>query len=187
VIIGPTDTLTSRPSRVIVAGTTGSGKTTLASRIARVLGTDHIEIDGLFHGPDWTPRPTFEADVEEFTSQSSWVTEWQYGPVRDMLANRANLLVWLDLPRTTVMRQVTRRTVRRRLRREVLWNGNVEPPLHTIFREEDHIIRWAWRTHSLTGQRVDAVAERRPELPIVQLQSRGAVEQWVEGALAEVN
>ncbi|OAK51239.1 AAA family ATPase [Rhodococcoides kyotonense] len=185
-ILGPADTLTGRPSRVIVAGTSGSGKTTLASRIALVLGTEHIEIDGLFHGPGWTPRPSFEADVDEFSSRPSWVTEWQYASVRDKLADRADLLVWLDLPRTTVMRQVSQRTIGRRLRREVLWNGNIEPPLRSIFREEDHIIRWAWRTHSLTGERVLAVAERRPELSIVQLQSRADVEQWVTGALAEV-
>lgn len=44
------------------------------------------------------------------------------------------------------MRQVVRRTVVRRLRRVVLWNGNVEPPLRTIITEQDHIVRWAWRT-----------------------------------------
>ena len=42
------------------------------------------------------------------------------------------------------------------------------------------------QTVSLTGERVLAVAERRPELSIVQLQSRAAVEQWVGGALTEV-
>lgn len=60
------------------------------------------------------------------------VTEWQYGVVRDQLADRADLVVWLDLPRRSVMRQVVTRTVRRRFRREVLWNGNIEPPLHRI-------------------------------------------------------
>nr|WP_217899993.1 AAA family ATPase [Rhodococcus kyotonensis] len=184
-MIGPTDALETRPSRVIVAGTSGSGKTTLASRIAHILGTDHIEIDGLFHGPDWTPRASFEADVEEFSSRPSWVTEWQYGPVRDILADRADLFVWLDLPRRTVMRQVTSRTLRRRLRREVLWNGNIEPPLANIFSDKDHIVRWAWKTHGLVADRVAAVSRRRPELTVVRLRSRTAVDSWVDGALAE--
>jgi gluconate kinase len=42
--------------RVLVAGTSGSGKTTLAQRVSEVLGVPHVEIDGLFHGPDWVPR-----------------------------------------------------------------------------------------------------------------------------------
>jgi adenylate kinase family enzyme len=40
-----------RPRRVLVAGTSGAGKTTLASRVAALLDLPHIEIDALFHGP----------------------------------------------------------------------------------------------------------------------------------------
>jgi adenylate kinase family enzyme len=137
----------------------------------------------LHHGPAWTPRESFAADVDAFSAQPRWVTEWQYGSVRDLLADRAELLIWLDLPRRTVMRQVVRRTLRRRLRREVLWNGNIEPPLHTIFTDRDHIVRWAWSTHHKSTLRVAAVRERRPELTIVRLDSRAAVERWCEGAL----
>ncbi|WP_299040308.1 hypothetical protein [uncultured Pseudokineococcus sp.] len=67
------------------------------------------------------------------------MTEWGYGPTRNVLAARADLLVWLDLPRAVVMRHVVRRTLRRRLRREVLWNGDVELPLRTSFTDEEHI------------------------------------------------
>lgn len=49
--------------RIIVIGTSGAGKTTLAGRISARLGIDHIEIDALYHGPGWTPRPEFLADV----------------------------------------------------------------------------------------------------------------------------
>ena len=65
--------------------------------------------------------------------------------MRDLLADRADLLVWLDLPRVRVMRQVIRRTLRRRARRQPLWNGNLEPALWTVLRDPDHIVRWAWR------------------------------------------
>ncbi|MGA9871522.1 MAG: hypothetical protein WBQ44_10325 [Rhodococcus sp. (in: high G+C Gram-positive bacteria)] len=118
-ILGFDDSLPARPGRVIVVGTSGSGKTTLASRIADILDVQHIEIDALFHGPEWTPRVSFEADVETFSSRPAWVTEWQYGSVRERLSERADLVVWLDLSHRTVMRQVIARTLRRRLRREV--------------------------------------------------------------------
>ena len=114
------EALPARPSRVLVAGTSGAGKTRLAARISEILDVPHIEIDALFHGPGWTPRETFEAEVLRFSSGPAWVTEWQYGLVRSVLAERADLLVWLDLPRVTVMRQVAARTLSRRLRREVL-------------------------------------------------------------------
>ncbi len=177
------DDLPTPPRRVLVAGTSGSGKTTLARRVSATLGLPHVEIDALFHGPDWVPRPTFVNDVAAFTSKPRWVTEWQYHQVRALLADRADLLVWLDLPRATVMRQVVRRTLRRSLRREVLWNGNVEPPLRTIVGNTDHIIRWAWRTHHQTATRVGALLEHRPELPVVHLRSHDEAERWGRGPL----
>lgn len=159
----------TRPRRVLVAGTSGSGKTTLTAQLGRVLDLAHVEIDALFHGPAWTPRPSFTADVEAFTTGPGWVTEWQYSAVRDLLADRADLVVWLDLPRIQVMRQVTARTVRRRVRRQQLWNGNLEPALHTVLVDRDHIVRWAWRTHPDTAERVTKLVEQRPRLPVVRL------------------
>jgi adenylate kinase family enzyme len=183
-MLGPTDALGSRPSRVLVAGTSGSGKSAIAARIAELLGIPHVEIDALYHGQNWEPRPTFESDVAEFSTWPTWVTEWQYRHVRLLLSERADLAVWLDLPRRTVMRQVTRRTVRRRLRREPLWNDNREPPLWTIVHDGEHIIRWAWSTHHQTGPRVLDLAERRPELPIVRLRSHREAKNWLIGPLA---
>ncbi len=133
---------------MLVAGTSGTGKTTLAARVADVLDVPHVEIDALFHGPGWTPRPTFVAEVAEFSAGPAQVTEWQYGQVRPLLAARADLLVWLDLPRAVVMRQVVRRTVVRRVHRQRLWHDNVEPPLRTLLTDPEHIARWAWSTHS---------------------------------------
>jgi len=169
----------SRPCRILVAGTSGSGKTTLAGRLGAVLGIPHVELDGLHHGPNWTPRASFADDVDRFSAQPAWVTEWQYRAVRPLLAERADLMVWLDLPRATVMRQVAVHTLRRRWRREVLWNGNIEPPLHTVFTDPAHIVRWAWSTHPLTAQRVAEVVARRPEFPVIRLTGRREVDAWV--------
>ncbi|OIJ63923.1 AAA family ATPase [Streptomyces mangrovisoli] len=182
-LLGPNDPLPDLPRRVLVAGTSGSGKTTLAARVGAELGVPHVEIDALYHGPDWTPRPTFETDVHRFSAEQGWVTEWQYGLVRAHLAERADLLIWLDLPRTRVMRQVVRRTLRRRLRRERLWNGNVEPPLWTIFTDREHIVRWAWNTHAKTAARVSAVLDARPELMVVRLRDRAETAHWLGGPL----
>ena len=182
-LLGSGDPLPRRPCRVLVAGTSGSGKTTLAGTIADALGCPHIELDALHHGPGWAPRPEFRSDVELFSAGPAWATELQYAAVRDLLLDRADLLVWLDLPRPVVMRQVIRRTVRRRLRRETLWNGNQEPPLWTFLTDRDHIVRWAWRKHAVDRDRLGAVSGGRPDLPVVRLTSRAEVADWVAGPL----
>jgi adenylate kinase family enzyme len=168
------------PQRIIVAGTSGSGKTTVAVRIATILGIRHVEIDALFHGPGWSERTTFLDDVRRFAAEPQWVTEWQYPAARPLLAARADLLVWLDLPTGTVLRRVLARTVRRRLRREVLWNDNVEPPFRTILTDPDHIVRWTWTHRRDAAQQVVALLVERPEFPVVRLISDRQVARWLD-------
>lgn len=180
------DAVPCRPQRVLVAGSSGAGKTTLARRIGARLDLPIVEIDALFHGPQWVPRPSFEADVQAFAASPRWVTEWQYSPVRALLAERADLVVWLDLSRGLVLRQVLWRTVVRRLRRTTLWNGNREPPLRTLLTDRQHVVRWAWTTHRSSAARVEALHRDRPDLIVVRLRSRRDVERWADGPLGGV-
>ncbi|SDS96232.1 Adenylate kinase [Microterricola viridarii] len=178
------DALPHRPRRVAVAGVSGTGKTTLAARIAAVTDGAHTEIDALYHGPDWVPRPEFLDDVLDFTSAESWTTEWQYNAARPRLGERADLIVWLDLPfaRVTLPR-VVRRTIRRRARREQLWNGNVERPLWTILTDPEHIIRWAIATRGVYRQRIPELERLHPHLVIVRLRSQREADAWVATTL----
>lgn len=182
-LLGPADSLPGTTRRILITGASGAGKSTLREAISATLGIPTVEIDSLYHGPGWTVRPTFVAEVEEFSSAASWVVEWQYSQVKPMLLDRADVLIWLDHNRWTVTERVIRRTLRRRLRRIQLWNGNFEPPLRTIFTDPDHIVRWSWRTQRPRRREAMGIA-RRPDGPIVvRLAGQGQVEAWRKGPL----
>lgn len=186
VVLRWNDPLPARPRRTVIAGVSGSGKTTLAARLAPVLDAPHTEIDALFHGPGWVPRPSFLDDVRRLAGSDAWVTEWQYGTARPLLAARADLLVWLDLPFWTVtFPRVLRRTRQRSRGREVLWNGNVEPPLWRVLVDRENILRWAVSTRHKYRESVPVLARERPALPVVRLRSPAEVEGWVVGALRD--
>ncbi len=174
-----TDPLPYRPRRVAIAGVAGAGKSTLARRIAAALGLPHTELDSLHHGPGWTKRPEFETDVDRVIDSDAWVCEWQYDYARPLLAENADLMVWLDLPFPVTLSRVVRRTVRRRVRHVELWNGNYEGPLRHFVTDPDHIVRWAISTRNLYDERLPAVAAAHPQLPIVRLRSRREVDRWV--------
>jgi adenylate kinase family enzyme len=168
--------------RAVVVGTSGAGKTTLAGRLAARLGIEHVEIDALFHGPGWVPRPEFLDDVRALVARESWVTEWQYPQARPLLLQRATLAVWLDYPLALRMSRVVRRTVVRSLRRMPLWNGNVEPRLRTILTDREHIVRWAWRTRHLYDDLPEQLAAAgRSDLRVVRLRSPREAEAWLRG------
>lgn len=180
------DPLPFRPHRVTVSGTSGSGKSTMAQRIAAVLDLPYTELDSLFHGPGWVPKDDFLDNVESFTSGNLWVCEFQYDAARPLLADRADLMVWLDFPHALALWRVARRTVSRRIRGEELWNGNREAPLRTFFTDPEHVIRYAWATRHRARQRVGSLLGSHPGLPVVRLRSPAEAERWVDGPLAAV-
>ena len=133
--------------RILIAGTSGSGKTTFAQRLGAILGIPHTEMDSLHWGENWTPRPSFEADVDELAAQDSWITEWQYSQVRERLMERADTVIYLHYPRWFVEQRVIRRTLHRAVTREKLWAGNTEPPLWSVFTDPENMIRYTWSSY----------------------------------------
>ena len=116
--------------------------------LAASLGLEVLELDALRHQPGWVPMPDEEcrSRVAAFTAGERWIVDGNYFDVvtRDLVWPRADAIVWLDLPRSLVIRRLLRRTLRRAFRREVLGNGNREQ-LRNIFRLDDrNIVRYAW-------------------------------------------
>lgn len=173
-----------RPRRISIVGGSGSGKTTLARRLAEQFDMPHIELDALFHLPGWTQRgpEDFRATVALATAGPEWVACGNYSLVREQLWERADTVVWLDLPRRTIMAQVVSRTVRRVVTREQLWNGNREP-WSNLFRldPERSIIAWAWTRHRVYADRyAAAMADPRwAGLGFVRLRSHTEIDRWL--------
>ena len=173
------DRITWGPKRIAVAGVSGSGKTTLCDELAEVLRCERVELDSLYHGPNWTRRETFLEDVEDLISTPCWVVELQYREARPLIASRADTILWLDYPTRIQMTRLIRRTVCRRLQREHLWNGNYEPPLWKFLIDEDHILRWGWRTRKKLKPVIPTLEGRFPGLHVVHLTHPSQTSQWV--------
>jgi len=170
-------------SRIVVHGASGSGKTTLARNLSRVLGVPQLELDALYHQANWTglDDELFRQRVSVIVRQPSWVSDGNYRIVRDLLWSRAELIVFLDLPRRQVVSRVLRRTIRRILTREELWNGNREH-LGNLFSadRERNIVLWSWSTHHRYHSVVPEEArERAPQAGVIMLRTRGEVNSFV--------
>jgi adenylate kinase family enzyme len=170
------------PQRVAVIGTSGSGKTTMAQRLAQRLQVPHVELDALHWDPNWTPvsREVFRQRVDQALCGEAWTTDGNYSAVRDIVWGRADTVVWLDYSLPLVLWRVTTRTIRRTLTREQLWNGNQEQFM-TAFFSRDSIILWALNTYR-RRRREYPLMFTRPEyahLDIVHLRSARNARRWL--------
>jgi adenylate kinase family enzyme len=175
--------------RVSVVGNSGSGKSTLARALAARLGVPHVELDAIFHQPGWQPLPAtdFRARVDAATVTGGWVVDGNYSVVRDLVWARADTVVWLDLPRHAVMRQVVWRTLRRAALRAELWNDNRERWRNFFARDPDQsVIVWAWQRHSVYHARYLAAATDPAwrHLTFVRIRSRENARRLLDRAHA---
>jgi adenylate kinase family enzyme len=136
--------------RVVVYGTSGSGKSTFASKLASARSIPCIELDLINWRPGWVDRNKtdlagFISDVEAAIAAPNWVATGSYGKVRERLWGRATDLVYLDLPRHIIMRQVINRSFERAFSGEDVFPGCKEHWWRMA--NGEHPIRWAWSTY----------------------------------------
>jgi adenylate kinase family enzyme len=175
-------------ARVVVVGTSCAGKTTLARRLAALLAIEHVELDSVYWGPGWTPRPDFVPTVLAIAQRPRWVIDGNYSAVRDIIWRRSSAIVWLNYSFARVFSQALRRTARRIITRERLYAGNRET-IRTALFEPDGIPWWVIRTH---GQRRRSLPElfQRPEYrhaALIQLDRPAAAEAFLVAAGADLD
>ena len=171
--------------RVAVFGTTGSGKSWLAERLAARHGLRLVELDSLYWGRDWQPAPLelFRHRVEREIRDGDWIVVGIYGQVRDLTWRAADTLIWLDLPFPLVMWRLLWRTVRRSVTREYLWGtGNRESLLRSFFTRQS-ILWWAIKTHRKNRRRFAIETEfLGKDKTVVRLTSAREVERFLQAA-----
>ena len=165
----------------IVATASCSGKTTLGRELARRLDVPFVELDSLVHGPNWTETPDddLRALVEPIVAADGWVIDRGYwGKLGDLVLRNADVVVWLDLPVRIWLPRLVRRTGRRLIRREELWNGNRETVRNFMFRR-DSLLWYALRNHP-RHRRV--YPKRLAAYDVARLRSPREVDRWLENA-----
>jgi adenylate kinase family enzyme len=133
--------------RTVVVGTSCSGKTTFARRLAGLLSVKRIELDAINWLPGWRPRPheEFRMLVEEAVSADEWVLDGNYSRTRDIVLPRATALIWLNYSFPLVGYRALSRTTRRVFYKQTSYAGNKET-FRRAFLSRDSILVWVLKT-----------------------------------------
>ncbi len=168
--------------RILVIGSPGAGKSTLASRIAERLALPLIHLDREYFGPGWaTPtKPEWRERVRALAARPAWVMDGNYASTFDLRVPRATAIVWLDLPRWQCLLSVLWRVARN--------YGRIRPDLGPgcIERFDRSFMRWIWTYPRTMRPRTARMLERlRPDQRVYVLRSRSELPA-LEAELATV-
>lgn len=133
--------------RVVVIGTTGSGKSTFARFLAEKIEADYISLDHLSWMPGWQqrPKPEYQILLAEQLKKETWVVDGNTRESREMLWGMADAVVWLNYSFWVNFGRLFFRTMQRIIRREEVFPGCVET-FRSQFLKSDSILIWFFRT-----------------------------------------
>ncbi len=137
-------------TRIVVVGTTSSGKSTLAENLGKKLNLDYVELDALYWQPNWvgTPDEEFAQKVSEATRGARWVVAGNYSRTRPITWPRAQVIIWLDYSLPLIFWRLITRTIRRSLSRELLWGTNRDRFwIHFKLWSDESLVKWLFKTY----------------------------------------
>jgi len=174
--------MTIRMNRISVIGTSGTGKTTFANKLAGILHIPHVELDALHWEADWVPAPkeVFRSRVREAVGAERWVVDGNYSKsARDLVWERADAIVWFDLSFTVTIGRLMRRTIYRLMTGEERCNGNRERLGLALSR--DSIILWVLQSYKRRRMEYPLLlaAQEQRGAQTVRLHSPKEADRWL--------
>jgi adenylate kinase family enzyme len=165
--------------RVLVIGSGGSGKTTVARRLAQRTGLPLVHLDALYWRSGWQPTPPddWRARVQTLISREAWIIDGNYGGTLDARLDACDTVVFLDLPRLVCLWRV--------LKRQVSHLGRVRPELPPGCPERLswEFLAWIWTYPSRRrGDILARLATLDTDKRVVILRSSAAIEQFLATA-----
>ncbi len=169
-----------QPKRIAMIGAVGTGKTTLARKLAKHYNLPHIELEKLlFENTIRKNEEEFRSKVKKAVSRSEWVCDGIFYNVADIIWPRADLIIWVDMPLGTTFKQSLRRSLH-----AIVTKGNKpagqRETLKTAFGSEG-IVRMTPRIHKKVQEKYPALIKQLGlERRLVRLYSTKEVEDWLK-------
>jgi adenylate kinase family enzyme len=170
--------------KIIIIGSTCSGKSTLAGKLSKKLAIPHIQLDSLFWKTNWeaSSDEDFFKKIKVVVSKDQWIVDGNYGRAQHLSWALADTVIWIDLPFWMTFFQSLKRSLTRALSRNEIWpgTGNRES-LWRMF-SRDSIIVWLFKTYDLNKLRFQKQIEdpRYNQIKFYRLRSRKEMNQFLE-------
>ncbi|MEH1938654.1 MAG: DNA topology modulation protein [Nostoc sp.] len=97
--------------KILIIGSGGAGKSTLARELGTILGLEVIHLDAWYWNPGWveTPKAEWQSIVQDLTLRESWIMDGNYSGTLDVRLSVADTVIFLDFPRILCLSRIIKR------------------------------------------------------------------------------
>lgn len=162
--------------KVLIVGSGGAGKSTLARRLGEATGIEVVHLDTLHWRPGWTeaPKAEFLEAVEEALKKDAWIMDGNFGGTMEMRLKACDTVIFLDFPRAVCLYRV--------IKRRLTYRSTNRPDMSEGCNEkiDYEFLHWVWTF----PQRAKAAIEERlkrfeNDKTIIRLRSKKEVADFL--------
>ncbi len=162
--------------RILVIGSGGAGKSTVARRLGQLLDLEVNHLDKFYWKPGWVESPPDEwlETVTELINRESWIIDGNYSGTLEFRLQKCDTIVFLDMPRLLCLWRI--------LKRNLLYRSGGRPDITEGCLEKLNFefVSWVWNYSRRSRPKVvKLIREHSKEKRVVWLRSNADVEKFL--------
>ncbi len=163
--------------RILIIGSGGAGKSTLARRMSEISGIPLIHLDRHYWRAGWeqTPKAEWMEMVAELIAADEWIIDGNFDGSLDLRLSRADTVIFLDMPRYLCFYRV--------IKRRLTFRGTNRPDMAEGCHEKLDLefLWWLWRYPNSDRRDCETkIVRSGGHVNVVRLRSAAEVEEFVK-------
>jgi adenylate kinase family enzyme len=161
--------------RILIIGSGGAGKSTLARRLGEITGIEVFHLDKLYWQPNWIEpiKDDWKKTLEEILKRDSWIMDGNFGGTMEMRLHACDTAIFLDFPPAVCLYRI--------LKRRLKYRNTNRPDMSVGCNEkvDFKFLGWIWNYRKINKPKVKAFLDKTKPAQILHFTTAAEVEKFI--------